>query len=85
MEFCCCFPNIYDENFFRNHLQYGGHIALVHRVYNVLYGYFPEKFKIVEMGVILYAGSCYIQVNTVCRMANVKFELRVKNIVFCNI
>jgi hypothetical protein len=36
------------------------------------------------MGVILYAGSYHIQVNTVYGMEKTKFELGIKNIVFCD-
>jgi len=36
------------------------------------------------MGIVLYPGSCYIQVNSVCRVDKTKFELRIQDIVFCD-
>ena len=50
------------------------------RAQNFLHRYFPEKFRIVN-GIILCPGSFYIQVNSVCKVEKMKFELRIKNTV----
>jgi hypothetical protein len=36
------------------------------------------------MGIILYPGSYYIQVNSLCRVEKTRFELRIKDIVLCD-
>jgi hypothetical protein len=37
------------------------------------------------MGIILYPESYYIEVNSGCGVEKMKFELRIKNIVFCDV
>jgi hypothetical protein len=46
-------------------MKNGGHVAVVHRVQNVLYRYFPEKIRIVKgdhpiSRVILYSGKFFM-------------------------